>query len=231
MVTSSLLQPIKLYSNIPSWRWKLTSYTVSLGCLPACSHLLLIYTDRCVHGACGTCLNNWDSAQRWHHDTRHTITGMSDRQPCCRWVGDLGQLTSGDQTLWNVFEKITQKAVQLMEFLIMQVFLWGAPAGFQHVKWSREIKFHQPARTWFPLSPHSLSQLLSTLDTFQELMDCSCMEEVHIIYHANTQCFCSLCLHCSHLNVRIFPWARFHLLFWGTSEWQADDMWVEKVNK
>lgn len=31
-------------------------------------------------------------------------------------------------------------------------FLW-ASEEFQRVKWSREIKFHQPAKTWFPLFP------------------------------------------------------------------------------
>lgn len=46
----------------------------------------------------------------------------------------------------------------------------AARAKFQHLKWSKEIKFHWPPRTWFPLSPHSLRQLLHTCYTLQELM-------------------------------------------------------------
>lgn len=104
--------------------------------------------------------------------------------------------------IWHIFPM--QKSYEIPD---SDGFLWdpswGAPAEFQHVKWSREIKFHRPARTWFPLSPHSLSQLLSSLYAFQELMDCGCMEE--IIYYPNTLCFCSLYLHCSRRGVPDIP--------------------------
>lgn len=96
--------------------------------------------------------------------------------------------------LCNIICRTFPMQKKVVRFLILKVFLWnlswGAPAELQHVKWSSEIKFHWPAWTWFPLSPHSLSQLLSSLYTFQELMDCGCMED--IIYYPNTLCFCSL---------------------------------------
>lgn len=159
---------------------------------------------------------------------RHTIAG---RQPNCRWAGVLGQAMSGDQSyllLWKIlemlalcclclsslplshFQQCKKKSYDIPDY---ECCLWylsrGAPAEFQHIKWSKEIKLHWPARTWFPLSP---PQLLGTLHTLQELMDY--MVEVHIIYYPNTQCFCSPCLHCSRLGVQIFPRAQFHPLFW-----------------
>lgn len=86
--------------------WHLTLFMLYL---PAthlvCWHLLCC--DRCVHGPGGTCLNNWSSTYRWHHDMRHTIAGRFDRQVSgVRWRG-LGQAISGDQTylgLWKILE-------------------------------------------------------------------------------------------------------------------------------
>lgn len=82
------------------------------------------------------------------------------------WLAGGCQSMSGDYTyliLWKILDICwpCNAKKKLKEEIPFSKAIWHL--FFLHkAKWSREIKFHWPARTWRHLSPHCLSHLLST---------------------------------------------------------------------
>lgn len=182
----------------------------------------------------GTCLNNSNSVKKWHHDTRHAIAGRFDRQPSYRWVRELSQVIKST-TMENIryvdicFFFQSKKAEVTKSQLPVEICRAVVPAEFQLVKWSRGIKFHWPARTWFPLSPIPITLHTPHFPEVDELWLHG--RSWHYLW-SRIHCVSVLCI-CSApaLVSRYSHETNSHPLLWKIWDWWTDDMWVEKVNE
>lgn len=159
---------------------------------------------------------------------RHAIAVRLTGSQVAGVQGLLGQTMPGHERLWKISELFcifhfffhSKKLLNswLLMFFCHEVLLWTC---------EEEKPESAGLQGYNSLSPLPLNPNYATLQTFQEGIVCNRMEEAEIVYYSNILCFNYS--FCSSLDV--FPRAPFRPLFWQILQWQADDMWVEKVNE
>lgn len=137
--------------------------------------------------------------------------------------GLLGQAMSGDQThlvSWKILGILSSccrsATVIFSQSKSYEIHDSGSFLRDLSEEWSREIKFHWPARTWSPLSPRSLSQLLSTHSALFPGVDGLWLHGRKLtlfIIHIHYVSVLSVCT-APRLGVQRFSRAQSHPLFW-----------------
>lgn len=199
----------------------------------------LLYCDMCVPSPAATRLNSWNSAWRWHHDTKtchcwqpaEQQAAWGARSSYVRW----SKLPTTVENIRSVSSMLAPplQNVPVMKFLILNVvcdvcheallLISSILSGAEKLNCT-SLRGHD---SLFPHStPHpNYSVHSKPYKSWQTAWERSTL----FIIQIHNVSILSVCT--ASADVQIVPQAQFHLPVWRILCWQVDDTRVEKANE